>query len=55
MKEKIKNVSGKVLGYCEDNFEGLMGFSYGVMLVFTVIYLICASISVMKHGISYRR
>ena len=55
MKEKIKNVSGKILNYCEDNSEGLMILGYGATMVFTVIYLICASISVAKHGISYRR
>lgn len=55
MKMKFKTFMEKVLAYFEDNFEAIMSLGYAGTMLFTMIYLICASVSVAKHGISYRR
>lgn len=55
MKEKFKAFMDKMLDYFDEHELAIVDLGYSVMIVFTVIYLICASISVLKNGISYRR
>ena len=55
MKMKFKNFMSRLNAYCEENDMAIINLGYAGIAVGTVIYLICASYSVLKYGISYRR
>ena len=50
----MKKFMNKALEWAGNHDGEIINLSYAAVSIFTIIYLACASVSVLKKGISYR-